>query len=123
MNSKIAQRVDFRTAYCRAHGCPPERFTQDVFRQCLHVRVRPFATLLAWWKPKFFRDDFMLIDESALVTTRNELYSALTGYREDCRMRSGFLHNQLRFRVSGRRLLNLFEETMKGASAAEPGQA
>lgn len=64
----------------------------------------------------------MLIDEAALVATRNELHSALNGYREDCHMRSGFLHNQLRFRISGRRLFDLFEETMKGASAREPGQ-
>jgi hypothetical protein len=110
-------KLDFRTAYCRVHHCSAEEFSRGVFRRSLHLRSLPFAGLLAWLYPRFFRNDLMLIDEVALATTRNECLVALMGYRQDCHMTGGFLHNQCRMRVSGKRLLNVFESTLHKAGA------
>ena len=116
----VQPKLDFRTAYCRMHQCSAEEFSIAVFRQSLHLRARPFAGLLAWLYPRFFRNDLMLIDEVALATTRNECLVALLGYRQDCHMTGGFLHNQCRMRVSGKRLLNVFESTIPRGAVKSP---
>lgn len=108
-------KIDFKTAYCRVNQCSEEEFSRRVFRRALHLRVRPFAGLLAWMSPRFFRNDHMLIEEVALLSSRSECLEALQGYHQDCRMSGGFLHNECRLRVSGKRLLTVFESTLHRA--------
>lgn len=65
----------------------------------------------------------MLIDEVALATTRNECLVALQGYRQDCHMTGGYLHTTCRMRVSGKRLLNLFESTLHRTGVKSPDES
>jgi hypothetical protein len=113
-------KLDFRTAYCRVYGCTEEEFFRRVFRRTLHLRVLPFASFLTWFFPHFFRNDRMLIDEVALSTTRKECLVALQGYHQDCHMSGGYLHNQCRMRISGKRLLNVFASTFRRAGVNSP---
>lgn len=113
----LQTKLDFRTAYCRVHKCSPEAFTRRVFRKALHLRSLPFAGLLGWLYPRFFRNDLTLIDEVALATSRNQCLVALQGYRQDCHMSGGFIHNQCRIRISGKRLLALYDSTFDGLNS------
>lgn len=115
--------IDFRSAYCRVHNCSPEEFTRRVFRKALHLRSWPVAGLLGWLYPRFFRNDLMLVDEVALATSRNQCLVALQGYRQDCHMSGGFFHNKFRFRISGKRLLALYDSTFDALNASMPGES
>jgi len=116
----VQPKLDFRTAYCRVYQCPVEEFSRRAFRRTLHLRALPFAGLLAWLYPRFFRNDQMLIDEVALATSRKECLAALMGYRQDCHMSGGYLHNVCRMRISGKRLLKVFEFTLNRAGVPIP---
>ncbi len=94
------------------HNCSPEAFVNEVFSRCLHRRARLFAQLILAFKPQFFKEDFWLVEQAAHAHSRTELGSAIISFHEDCRLRAGFLHDRLHFRISGRRLLRLFAKTM-----------
>lgn len=98
--------MNFKTAYCTAHACPPEHFGGRVFRAVLHRRVLPAAVVLRMLNPDFFQADFELIRAAGEATNSNQLEEYLQEYRLDsCHLhwarRRGFL------RVSTRRLRRL----------------
>lgn len=111
-------KLDFRTAFCRVYKCSAEEFSRRAFFRALHLRALPFAGLLTWLHPRFFRNDLMLIDEVALATSRNQCLSALQGYRQDCHMTGGFFHTKCRIRISGKRLLALYDSTIDRVESA-----
>jgi hypothetical protein len=115
------QKPTFRAAFCQARQCSPEEFVHKVFRLCLHRRALPFAAMLRYLRPRFFQNDFLLIEEAAHATSGHDLQSAIRGFYLDCQSQQSFLHNHLRFRISGRRLFRLFTKTCSTKTSPNGG--
>lgn len=111
----------FGRSFCGVRNCSPEAFVSQVFSRCLHRRAWLFGKLILAFKPQFFKEDFWLVEQSAHARSRAELSAAIISFHEDCRLRAGFLHDRLHFRISGRRLLRLFAKTM--AATTPPSNA
>jgi hypothetical protein len=106
-----AERTFGRT-FCEVHHCSPEEFKSRIFWRCLHRRAWPFARLIRCFKPNFFKEDLWLVEEAGHARNRKDLGLAVISFHEDCRLRAGFLHDKLLFRISGRRLLSLLSKTL-----------
>jgi len=99
---------DFRACFCRAHACAPERFDRRVFWQCLPPGVKPVAGLLWLLYPRFFRYDFELIETASAVSDLMDVKSAINVFHRQGLRHRNFMHDSLRIRMSGRRLIRLF---------------
>ncbi|MCL5096969.1 MAG: hypothetical protein M1608_05470 [Candidatus Omnitrophica bacterium] len=113
--TELAAKRNFRDAFCQRYKCKPEQFVWKVFWRCIHRRCLPLVILFRLMGPGFFRVDLMLIEEAGNAEGRVDIQRALNGFREDCRTRPGTFHDDLRIRVSGKRLYRLFFRTMHGA--------
>jgi len=81
-----------------------------MFWLSLHRRAWPLAVLIRWVRPRFFELDFQLLEEAAQAEDMNQLVAALNGYRQDCGAKRRFLHDDLRIRISGKRLMAVFKK-------------
>jgi hypothetical protein len=77
----------------------------------LHRRALPFAPFILLVKSGFFRLDFALMEEIGNADSNQEFMSAINGFRQDCRDKPKMLHDDLGFRISGRRLLTVIKKT------------
>jgi hypothetical protein len=100
----------FQERFCERYQCPREQFVPRVFWRCLHRRALALAWLVRRIKPGFFAADFELVSELPTVRDMPELLSLIQRYREDCWMRRNFLHERLRIRISGHRVITLFKD-------------
>jgi hypothetical protein len=103
-----SKRLDFMTAFCQAYQCAPEQYKEKAFWLCLHRRAVPFARLLRFLSPRFFDNDFALLEEAGKVIRYSELLAVINQFRQDCQVERRYLHDQLRLRVSGRRVCRVF---------------
>ena len=99
-------------AYCARHHCPPSRFEERVFRECLHSHAAPFASLLFRLSPKRFREDQLVIQQVGLARTLEEVDAALSDFQYINHSQPHWLRTSLRFRVSGRRLRTMAESLL-----------
>ena len=100
----------FQALFCEAYRCRPEKARQRLFWLSLHRHAWPLALLILWLRPRFFAWDFQLLDEAAEAADISELVAALNGFRQDCSAKRGFFHDDLRIRISGRRLMSVFKK-------------
>jgi hypothetical protein len=107
--STLTRAQSFKERFCAAHHFPLEQFQRRLFWQCLHRRAWPFAGLLGLVHRQFFSLDQALIQEAGDVDNLDDLRNLIGGYREDCVVRGNFLHEHLRMRISGRRLLAAYD--------------
>ncbi|MCI0540495.1 MAG: hypothetical protein L0Z50_35280 [Verrucomicrobiales bacterium] len=85
--------------------CVAEKFVSDLFPRAIYRRSLP-VTLLVWWLyPDFFKAEFDLLRELAVVTTRDGFRKEVEEYRYDVRRQASWWKNTLRLRISGQRLL------------------
>ncbi len=103
---------------CKFSQCTPEQAKKRLFWRGLHRRAWPFAAVLVLFRPRFFTLDYQLIDEAAGAANINELVMAVNGYLQDCATTRRFLHDDLRIRVSGKRLISLFKQAKARARAS-----
>lgn len=82
-----------------------------VFWRCLHRRGLILAPLLCL-VPRYFKEDLWLIEEAGMSQRGRDLEAPIESFHAECKNRNGFLHDQLRIRISGRRLMSLFTRTM-----------
>ena len=101
----ILMSETFRDLYCARRGRPVEKFAPDLFPRAIHRRSLPLTLLVWWFNPKFFKAEFDLLRELAVVTTREAFRKEVEEYRYDVRRQAGWLKNTLRLRISGQRLL------------------
>ena len=98
----------FRDLYCAFMHCQTEKFVSHLFLRAIYRRSLP-VTLLVWWlKPNFFKPEFDLLRELAVVTTRDAFRKEVEEYRYDVRRQASqasWWKNALRLRISGQRLL------------------
>lgn len=110
--------MTFKTAYCIAHRCPPERFGDRVFRTTLHRRTLPVALILRRLKSELFEADFELIRAAGDATDPRQLEEYVQEYRLDSRNLSWARRAAL-LRISTRRLRRLARSTWTSASGAQ----
>lgn len=93
----------------------------------LHRRAWPLAALILRVRPRFFELDFQLLEEAAQAEDMNELVAALNGYRQDCGAKRRFIHDDLRIRISGKRLMAVFKKakprTRPARGSVRPGES
>ena len=107
---------------CDLEGCSPESALRRLFWRSLHRRASAFAGLLLLLRPRFFLLDRELAEEAGNATSIGELLLAINGYRQDCAARHGFLHDDLRIRISGKRMISLFRHTKQLAHRRRGGE-
>jgi hypothetical protein len=89
----------------------------------------PFVALLLRWKPAIFREDFDFMREASHTCNRGELVTELNRFYGRNRRVGGFWRNTLLFRVSGKRVLNIYraliqeQEALMTAAPAQPAEA
>jgi hypothetical protein len=94
---------------CEAHSWPPEQFRTRLFWRSLHRRAVPLARFIMLVSPGYFSLELAFIDEVGEAHNANETAHLIKRYRDDCRTLRNVLHERLRLRVSGRRLLALIK--------------
>ena len=108
----------FRALYCEVYRCRPEDFTRKMLWRSLHLRALPLALLIRMVRPRFFNLDLQLLEEVGNAEGPKDFLAAINGFRQDCQTNNGFLHEDMRIRVSGKRLLSVFKKTKLKAQAA-----
>ncbi len=102
--------VTFQSMFCEAYHCTPEKFKRRLFWLSIHRRAWPVAGLIKLLRPRFFHWDEQLLDEAASASNINELVMAINGYLQDCATNRRFFHDDLRLRLSGKRLISVFKK-------------
>ena len=82
--------------------------------------------MVSWFlrriRPRFFTLDQNLLAEVGEATDSRMLLAALQSFRQDCAANYNVLHEALRVRISGRRLLMVFDQA-KSKLRARPKSA
>jgi hypothetical protein len=111
-------------AYCARHQCPPSRYEERVFRECLYSHAAPFASFLFTLSPKRFREDRQVIHQVGLARTLDEIDAALSDFHYVNHSRPDWLRTSLKIRVSGRKVrvmaTSLLEMEESGGPANSP---
>jgi hypothetical protein len=116
--SSRVQAKTFKTLYCEVFRCRSEQFVQKLLWRSLHLRALPVALILKLIRPRFFRLDIQLIEEIGEAQGAMDVMAAINGFRQDCRSNNSFQHEDMRVRISGKRLLSVFKKTRLKAQAA-----
>ena len=101
---------DFLTTFCRRFNCPVESFERKVFWRCLYPQAFPVAWLILLLRSEYFANDLQTIRQLGIVRTREEMHAELDALAYLNRQQGGTLRNSCKVRVSGRRLLRLYDE-------------
>lgn len=101
-------KPDFRTRYCAHYHSPPEAFETRLFKTCLHHRGRIFYGLVSLLFSQFFYSDFVFLRNAAMAQDFRDLQMAIQGYKLDCQRDPSFLYDTLKFRVSCRKVMEIY---------------
>lgn len=114
MNEQPAAAVEtFRQAYCRLRRCSPEAFARSVLRRSFPPLARPLGSLLLALKPEMFRRELVLIGRLGDGTGEAGLRGELEGYVYENDRDKPFRVVTLGLRLSRRRFLHVYRETMQ----------
>jgi hypothetical protein len=103
--SRGAQVVPFRDAFCALRGCPPDAYEEEMFRASLYPHARLFAGMIRRLRPTFFREDFDIVRELAWVNSPAIFQSEVNRFHgRNVRCRN-LLRTALLIRISGKRLM------------------
>lgn len=107
--ARIAART-FKNAFCECYGCPDERFQEELFWKCLSPLDRALARLVhAIWPDYFFSDmDYLRLIGEAPNATR--FWRLCNEIRYDMSLNDRWLRRNLHLRISGLRLIRVYEE-------------
>lgn len=105
--SAAVQRRSFQSLFCERYQCPVTEFESQLFTKSLYRHARPFARIVAWCVPEFFREDAGFIRDLASTSSRAEVLTELNRfYGRNVRDRN-WLRKHCRIRVSGKRIQRL----------------
>jgi hypothetical protein len=110
--------ADFKRLFCQRYGLAPGDFEQKLFGMALFRHALPFVPLLLRWRPEIFREDFDLMREAGHTCSRGELVTELNRFYGRNRRVGGFWRNTCLFRVSGKRVLNIYRELAQEQEAS-----
>lgn len=112
-STEVPASRDFRTAFCEWFNCPPTQFEKKAFWRCLYPHAVPVARLIQLVNPAYFELDLQTLRHIGNASTVAHLLAEVNSFRADYRMRSRFLHDVLRIRISGKRVLRLASKVMR----------
>ena len=96
---------------CGRFGCAPEDYLRVALKHCLYPQARGLFRILPY---SFARAaDLKLLEEARAATSEEYLQELLREYWDEVHLRGGLLAKRWKLRVSGGRLLKLFEEVMR----------
>jgi len=84
-----------------------------LFWRCFYPRAVFPARLIQFVNPDYFEPDLRALRHVGNAGTVTHLLAEVNSFRADYRMRSRFLHDVLRIRISGKRILRLASEVMR----------
>lgn len=99
----------FREAYCALMRVPDARFSRDVLFRCMAGWRRPFARLILLTSPEVFAADFSVIDGFGTSRSAHDCETSLNELESINRVERGFRRGLFGFRVSGKRLSDLWD--------------
>ena len=105
---------NLRLAYCQKYRCDLRRFRRRMFWRCLYPHAVFLAPLLLLLEPTFFRPDLGLIDEVGEATSIDEVAADINGFVDTCQLNGGVLHQRLRIRISGKKLMQIALACLEG---------
>ena len=111
--------ADFRQLFCEATGCKPADFESRMFSTCLFRHAIPFLWLIRN-KQQFFREDLEMLRDIASAHNTPEVISELNRFYGRNRRDNGFLRTRLFFRVSGKRVLQIYRSLAAARDAEAP---
>ncbi|MCB1128358.1 MAG: hypothetical protein KDM81_17825 [Verrucomicrobiae bacterium] len=94
----------FKEAYCERYRCSPGRFVIRVFKKGLYRRARLIGPILMVFSPRLFQLDIDLINELGGARNWGDFNAIISNHVQSSHLRSGFLRNALKLRVSCQRL-------------------
>lgn len=109
--------ADFRQLFSERFGCGEVEFETRLFRECLFRHSIPFVALLRRWKPEIFREDYDLARELAATHNTGEVVSELNRFYGRNARERGFFRTTCYFRISGKRVLQLYRELARETEA------
>lgn len=112
-SAEVPTSRDFRTAFCERFQCPPAEFEKRAFWRCLYPHATVAARLIQLVNPDYFEPDLRTLRHIGNASTVTHLLAEVNSFRADYRMRSRFLYDVLRLRISGKRVLRLASEVMR----------
>jgi hypothetical protein len=111
--------LEFRQLFCRKFELEPERFEEKLFWMCLFPHAVPFVHLLFRLDRSIFREDLDLVRELATTRCRGEVITELNRFFGRNRRVGGFWRNVCLFRISGKRVLELYKALIREEEEAE----
>jgi len=97
----------FREVYCQKTHCDSRRFRRRVFWRCLYPHALFITPVLLLAEPELFAPDLDLIKEVGEAVDIEEAAADINAFLDTCKLNGGLLHQHLRIRISGKKLLHL----------------
>ena len=104
----------FSEAYCRQFPCRPEHFDEKVFQASLRWPIRLVAPVIRYFSPNFFQEDFETIRELGSVTDRGIFVMDVSFLHGRHQRDKRWLRKSMGVRVSGRKLMRLWNRSFSG---------
>ncbi len=101
-------RLPFKERFCQKHGIAPKDFEKAVMRKTA-LPMWWLVGMLTGWPAWLFASDIDLITETGVALSYNELENIVSGARHDDRREGRILRRWFGLRVSGRRLLWVYQ--------------
>ena len=94
----------FKQAFCEYFNCPPEDYLREAFLRTLYPRARPVGRLMLWFGAT---EGMQLLDEAGTTPSKEDLLDVIRQSELDARERGFTKARRWKFRVSGKRLVEL----------------
>lgn len=105
----MMSQPDLQTRFCEKHGCTRSEYAQRAFRHCLYPHARLVASFLRMFAPRYFLRDELLIRCVGMAADANDVQREVDTFQDSNRQRWSLLRDTLLIRVSGRRVMALFD--------------
>jgi hypothetical protein len=110
----------FKLAFCQRFGCSEQDYVRRATRACLYRRALVVWPILRILRPRFFQVDVDTIERVGDAADWATFKAELAAFSAENRVRTGFLRNRFKFRLSGNRLTQLAEELFGPAPQSGP---
>ena len=105
-NEILANKLDFRTAYCRIYNCPEEEFEPRVLAQTLFLHTRVIRAILRTFRPASFYAEYLVVKQAGDKVLLSDVQLDIDFYQHK-HVVGHLFRESLNMRLSGRRLIKL----------------
>jgi hypothetical protein len=104
---------NFKAAFCEAFRCPAEVFQRKLFWSCIRFHLRPLVCLVRTVRPGFFKEDLEYLRQIGETTNWRQFRGLAVGIRHHTPFNRGWLRRNLKLRISGTRLVDIYGEILE----------